>query len=266
MSVVDLRFGKCLQETRGAPVQTRGKVGKAFRSLIAGTIFSLGAVLALAPAPAMAAVYQFDLDTVASGDDPGGSAPWLIVTFADITGGISVTLETVGLVAGEYINDFYFFMNPLLDPVIEYDTGQKFVDYSFGVESKKLPGAARFDAVFDYENSNNPNKDPDRFIMGELSSYNLLHEHLTTANILFPSEHGYYVGAKLQGIPGGGSSSIVATTVTVIPLPPAALLFLTGLAGLGLVARRRRGRLGGAAAQWRERFGSGECGALPRDD
>ena len=56
-----------------------------------------------------------------------------------------------------------------------------------------------------------------------------------------------YVGAKLRGIPGGGSSSIVATNVTEVPLPPAALLFLTELAGMGLLARRRRDRLGGAA-------------------
>lgn len=52
-------------------------------------------------------------------------------------------------------------------------------------------------------------------------------------------------GWRIIGLPYDVSN---VSSVNPIPLPPAALLFLTGLAGMGLLARRRRARLGGAAA------------------
>jgi hypothetical protein len=227
---------------------------RGFRSLFAATVFSLGAVLTLGlmPAPANAATVTFNLDSEFSGgDDPAGGTPWVTATFADIAGGVRMTIDTLGLVGEEFLTEFYFNIDPFLTPTnTNYVSGVTASAFDYGLDAFHADGDGFFDAQFDYPVSG-------AGIFGALmtSVYDLLHADLSVSNIIAlslgagNSPDGLYVAAKIQGIgPDGEGSGWITGGPSVVPLPPALLLFLTGLAGIAFLSRRQRKPNGTAAA------------------
>jgi hypothetical protein len=171
------------------PGQGRKPVGRAFRSLLAATVFSLGAVLTLGlmPAPANALSVTFNLDREFSGgDDPAGGTPWVTAKFDDIAGGVQMTIDTLGLVGSEFLTQFYFNIDPFLTPTnTNYVSGVTASAFDYGLNAFKADGDGDFDALFDY-----PTSGAGIFSALKTSVYDLLHADLSVSNIVALSQGG----------------------------------------------------------------------------
>ena len=74
----------------------------------------LFASIALLVLPASADIISFGLDYEFSEATPpaGTTTPWVTATFADISGGVQLTINALNLVASEFISGFYFNFDP----------------------------------------------------------------------------------------------------------------------------------------------------------
>lgn len=189
------------------------------------------------------------------GDDllllPEGPAPWLKAVVSAIQGGVEIALEA-NLRKGEFIRSVGF----SVDPSVEISSLSLQCDGSKGCSSatlnkgKKgggfdLPNAKGLSFGFDFPTSNNPRSD--RFEYQDSVVLKLVGQGLTPASFAPALQSSAALGsvlaaAKVQGISGGGSTTIAASRLQQVPGP----LPLLG-AGVALgFSRRLRRRLSGA--------------------
>jgi len=210
------------------------------------------AAFALFVQPAQAASVPFGLDTEFSGATPPAGSPfWLLATFDDggTAGSVSLSIDAAGLTGTEFVSEFYFNFDgdPTTLTIAEVTTGADAstapsATVSTGTDSFKADGDGSFDVLLEYPTSG------DRFTSGELSNWLITGTGIVADDFLALSfvkggdKEGLFVAAHIQGIGDDGADSGWITG-TVVPLPAALPLFLTGLAGLGLLGwlRRRAG-------------------------
>ena len=203
---------------------------------------ALGAVaLALGMASgASGATLTVNLNTEFSGGvNPQGTAPWATAVFDDSVGGantVRLTMSASNLVATEFISEWSFNFDPALNP-----GWLTFTSVNTGVDSFKADGDGFFDIRFDFPPP--PGNFGAKFTTGEQVIYDLTYSGspIFAASFNFPSANGggagtYVSAAHVQGISGTGSGWIGP----VVP-EPTSLILIGSLAGLGLIARRRRG-------------------------
>lgn len=222
MSVLRLDFGKTSCEAQVAPADTKGVFGKVFRGLVAGTAFSLGAALALAPANSATLV------TFQNGPD-GGGIDRFEVTCTVACEGWLFDAEMLGGDIGGLIDKH--------DQNYATGTGEAW-------EKNLLASIVGATLTYVKDESGTTSFFSDAlyhlFRIGKSPDVGLL---VNTSGVAQS-----YAFSPFEGTGSGLSHVAEYGTVPPIPLPPAALLFLTGLAGMGLLTRRRRAKLGAAAA------------------
>ena len=215
--------------------------------LVAATIIALAFQVNAARADSV----TFDLNYEFSGaDEPAGPIPWLRATFADIVGGVQLTMSALNLTPNEYVQKWLFNLDPALNPAaltFTHLSGQA-ATVSSGTNAHKSAGAASFDLLFEFPNSG------DRFTAGETSVYKISGAGVTAASFdygsfggskgpLSSAAHIAAIGANGQGSgwiadgdggdPSGGISSV--------PEPGSlALISIGSLLALSYSQRRKR--------------------------
>ena len=213
-----------------------------------------------------------DLDFEFSGADdllargaPG--PPWLRAIFEDIAPGtIRLTMNALNLIANEFIDEWSFNLNPVLDPTFlnfapVNVSAVGAVTISTGVNAFQADGDGSYDIHFDFPQSNSGGGAM-RFKAGESVIYDITYDIpgvLVEGSFNFQSQppsggNGFFnTAAHIQGIGTGGGASdwIGEDDPVVVPpgtgiggasVPEAASLIVWSLlmGAVGLVSQRRR--------------------------
>jgi hypothetical protein len=193
---------------------------------------------------APAAIVTFDSQIEYSGgQQPGGPQPWLRAVFNDNggTGSVTLTLTALNLVGSEFVNDWYFNLDPALNPTslnfaVQNTTGTFATPTVLkGTNAFNAAGNTDFDIQVDFDNAPPAN----RFGAGESIQFLITGITTLTANsfnfVSTAGGHGPFVNAAhVQGI---GPNAEGSGWVTV-PEPTA--LGATALAAAAMLGRRRR--------------------------
>lgn len=193
----------------------------------------------------------FDLDYEFSGaQEPVGPTPWLRATFADIAGGVQLTMSAINLTASEYVQQWLFNLDSGLNPAaltFTHESGQ-LATSSAGTNAFKSAGGASFDILFKFPNSG------DRFTTGETSVYTITGADIAAASFDFGSfggskgslssaAHIAAVGANGQGSGwiADGNGGDPTGGISSVPEPGSlALLSLGSLTLFGCSRRRKQ--------------------------
>ncbi|MFZ0931349.1 MAG: VPLPA-CTERM sorting domain-containing protein [Syntrophobacteraceae bacterium] len=220
-------------------------------------LIGLGLMLFMAPKAAEASyTLNFDPTNTFSGTAPAGS---LTATFTDVTGGVQLTV-TSSLATGENLDPgkaLYFNFNPSKDSslgdlsfALTGNTGfsqQSTVET--GADSFKADGDGYYDIEFTYTPSTKA------FTTGESQTYLIKDSggSITASDFTqYLSSTGggtgdWYAAVHVQNTPSGGSGSAwvgaesAEVGVSPTPIPAAAWLFGSGLAGLIGIKRKYLG-------------------------
>ena len=204
------------------------------RILIAIVAF-LGAIALAAPVQALTFNYNYEYSGATA---PAGPAPWLTAIFADVSGGVQLTLSTAGLTGREFVTEWDFNLNPGLgDPYdaiadIEFVSGVVPDQVSWGKDAFKAGPDGDYDIEFLFGTAN-----AYRFIGGQTAVFLITGTGLTSGHFNYPSNPGnsgvggpYLSGAHVQGIGNFAQDSGWVAPVGISE--PVTMLLL----GLGLVA------------------------------
>lgn len=182
--------------------------------------------------------YQFN----ATGTPPTGPTPWLRATFDDggTPGSVDLLLETPNLVDAESVFDWYFNLDPALDPTaLAFSAPIKtglFADpvINTGVDAYMADGDGRYDIWFDFATADGG---ANRFGVGDSLEYTITGIPTLVAssfNFLSLDMGGYgpfYTVGHIAAIAPSNTSGWIT-----VPEPATAVLMLGALALL----RRRR--------------------------
>ena len=208
----------------------------------------LGVFLLLASGvPASAAIVTYELNLEFSGGTaPEGTAPWLRASFADVLGGVQLTMSS-GLSGTEFASGWYFNFDPTRNAAglgFSYVSGvMASSPVSTGINAFKADGDGYFDIKFKFAAND--------FGQNDKSVYLITGSDLDVYDFKFSSVQGggngtYYSAAHVQsiGTDGEGSGWIGAPEPgsPVVPLPAAAWLLGSGLLGLGVMRGRMKKR------------------------
>jgi hypothetical protein len=190
----------------------------------------------------------FELNKEFSGaTQPSGTAPWLRATFTTTgVNEVTLTLESLLQGSGEYVGEWDFNLNTLLDPtklVFTPVSGKTNATISTGVDAFKADGDGLYDIKLDF-----PQKQADRWGFGDTAVYKI---SLTGGNLVdtdfdFLSApdggHGpFLTAAHVQGIGDDGQFS---GWITVVEAPEPASMAIAGMGIVGFAGyfglRRKR--------------------------
>jgi hypothetical protein len=223
---------------------------QAHRTVFTGGVAGLLLLSALSVIPARAeAMTVYNLDFVFS-PSSGSVSPMGTVTMTDL--GTKVRFDIVNSAgAGSKLDSLYFNFqhgttnpNQLVFSNVSATAGtyqtQMAPTTGSTISGLKADGDGYFDGKFEYKSSN--------FLgNGQTLSFELgaAGQDLAVSDFHFFSLPGggagsYILASHIKNLQPGGSSAWVGT-VTAVPVPGAALLFLSGLSGLAMV-RKRLGR------------------------
>jgi hypothetical protein len=217
-------------------------------------------VLGLMAGQAKATTITLDLDLEFSGGTPpNGATPWITATIDDSLGGpngVRLTMSAINLVGNEFIDDWYFNLDPALDPTLlsfSYVGGQAANNINIGVNAFQADGDGKFDIQFDFPP---PGQFTAKFTAGEQSIYDLMYiAPITASSFDFNSVEGggngtYTSAAHIQGIDpdaslsgwiGNGNGDNGGGGIQSVPEPGTLMLLAGGLMGLGYYGRKRTG-------------------------
>ncbi|RIK65876.1 MAG: hypothetical protein DCC65_11380 [Planctomycetota bacterium] len=196
-------------------------------------------VVALGCGAANAGSISFGLTTEFSGaTTPSGSPPYLRATFTDVFGGVEIKLESLLNSSSEFVNVWYFNLDPVLDPnqlSFSYVSGSpNSASISTGVNAFQADGDGLYDIEFDW-----PNGGGGRFNNADVVTYLITSTQIISAasfnHLSAPAGgHGPYVSAAhVQGIGDGGSGWITT------PEPSTSFLLAAGMIVIAARSRRR---------------------------
>ena len=192
---------------------------------------------------APAAIVTFDnVIEYSGGQQPAGPQPWLRAVFDDGggTGSVTLTLTALNLVGQEYVNDWYFNLDPALNPAnlnfaVQNTTGTFATPTVLkGTNAFSAGGSTDFDIQVDFDNAPPAN----RFGPGDSIQFLITGIPSLMANsfnfLSVPGGQGPFLNAaKVHGI---GPDGLGSGWVTV---PEPASFGATAL-GAPLLMRRRR--------------------------
>jgi hypothetical protein len=200
---------------------------------------------------ASAATYSYVFSEEFSGaDEPGGATPWATLSFADVAGGVSMslslasTMESTAFAGAGYFN-FGGTAAQLTALTFSYGSGQALPTIGKAFDSFKADGDGWFDIRFLFPTD----QGDDRFLAGESLTYMISGGGVTADLFNYTSAPGggngtWHSALHMQGLgqDAEGSGWIGATPTTPVPEPETYAMLLAGLALMGFVARRRRER------------------------
>ncbi len=208
-----------------------------FRKIV-GTGAGLILVAALFAAPlAGASSFEFQFDHILTGSPaPAASPPWIDATYADVSGGVLLSIANVGLSTGEFVSQVDFNLNPAYDPsgptsltfTPQSQTGVfDLPTISAGNDTIRGGAGGAYDISFAFNPSNQGGLH--RFDDSDSVSYLISGiAGLKASDFLFLSSDtltGVYADAHIQL--GGGNS--VWVNPTQVPEPSALALMALGL-------------------------------------
>ena len=209
---------------------------------------AFGLLLAVASGAARADSLTLNLGTSLNGTAPTGTAPWATMTFTSTTAGTVDLSISNNMPEAEFIPVLVFnttvpSANLSNISISQTPTGPQNDGVTIGTGLTGDPSiqAGNFNIQLDWATANNSN----RFKGGKTVDFTITDtvDKITAASfdaVSTGTPGGYYAAAKVQGIPGSKSGTIVAPTATV-PEPSSGVLGLLGLAGASsLVWYRRR--------------------------
>jgi len=101
----------------------------------------------------------FDFDHTLNGAPPIGPTPWLTAAFASVANGVQLTLSAPGLTGSESVNQFFFNLNPTLNPAslnfTETGSVGSFAGptVATGVDSFKPPWDGKYDVMVSFNSA-----------------------------------------------------------------------------------------------------------------
>jgi hypothetical protein len=191
-------------------------------------------LITLSAAPAYASsILSFDLAVeYSAGTPPSGPAPWLRVIFADVSGGVQLTLINQLHGATEFVPSWMFNLDPALDPLgLNFATvsgTRTNAAVSIGENAFRAAGGGYFDIRFTWPTANSG----DRFVGGDVVTYFITSNQAISAmsfDCLSAPGGGqgpFVTAAKVQGIGANANGSGWIT----VPEPIALWLLAMGLA------------------------------------
>jgi hypothetical protein len=202
------------------------------------------AAVGLLACAAPAAIVTFDsVIEYSGGQQPAGPQPWLRAVFNDNggTGSVTLTLTALNLTGSEFVNDWFFNLDPALNPTnlnfaVQNTTGTFATPVVLkGTNAFNAAGSTDFDILVDFDNAPPAN----RFGPGESIQFLITGIPTLTANsfnfLSVPGGHGPFLNAAhVQGI---GPNANGSGWVTV---PEPTSLGATALGAAVLVRPRRR--------------------------
>jgi hypothetical protein len=208
-----------------------------------GVAALFGVVATLTALPAMAATVSYTT-SLQSGNMCTGCGPFGTVTVSSVSGQPSELSVTLSLTPGEVFAStgagsallFDIANNPSLS-VSDLTAGFSFYDASTHADGSGTWNTYISCDVCGTGTSPPQNSGPVSFILSVASGTLAPSSFVTNGNYLFASDIGIPNGS------GGYSTGDVVTSsaLSAVPLPAAAWLLLSGLGGLGAVARKKRG-------------------------
>jgi hypothetical protein len=200
--------------------------------------------------PATPGVVSYGLDFAFSGSPASTTVPWVTITFEDDTADptlppntVRVTMEATGLVGNQFITDWFFNLDPSLNPtLLTFDTLTATKTGTFnnpaistGANSFKADGDGFFDVKFEFANGPPAARfgAGDKYVILVSSTQTLTGESFKFVSVNgSPGKDGFGSAAHLQG--GGGTwiangestqevtcEATLSTKVLVKNVPPA---------------------------------------------
>ena len=199
--------------------------------------FAITAGIAALGTFALPAIVTFNLNTIYTGATPGGIAPLVTITIADIAANkVNVQVDhNASSASGQFISNVYLNLNPFVGSIVVSNEVNSNKRDGFSNALNGVNGAAgnNFDMEISFETSNSGGG-LNRLKPGELWSGDLTGAGLSATNFLATSDNGLSAGAHLQGIAGGLSSH-----VGVVPEPATMFGIAMGIAAIASKRRRK---------------------------
>lgn len=186
----------------------------------------LAAAMAAFVPEAKAASVTYDYSKVWSGTAPGDTAPWLTAMFADVAGGVKLTLSANSLLSTEFVTTWGFDFRP----DVSFSALQTYSsDAVAAIDYVKTVLGTKMDICFDFPPQG------DKGGVYRLTDNEYAEFLLTGTGISASSFANAITAAHVQGISTGTGSG----WVTVTPEPISAGLILIGGAALAVCRKKK---------------------------